>query len=75
MHGYELMRVIQSNLKVTIRSGTLYPLLHRLEKSRMLSDRWQGGGRPRKPLTLTCERLHYLREARRTVRRLIEGAP
>jgi PadR family transcriptional regulator, regulatory protein PadR len=52
-YGYDLMKA------AGLQSGTLYPLLARLEKENLVSSAWetpqQGGERPRKYYRLTGE--------------------
>lgn len=43
LHGYELCR------RADIKSGTLYPLLMRLEKQGCLEARWQAPAEPGRP--------------------------
>ena len=47
-YGYSLMRVLAEK-GLEIEEGTLYPLLRRLEKRRLLQSEWQiGESRPRR---------------------------
>jgi DNA-binding PadR family transcriptional regulator len=57
MHGYEIASEIdrRSNGYFTLKHGTLYPTLHRLEEQGLVSGEWVAGGqeRPRKYYRLT----------------------
>ncbi len=47
-YGYSLMRVL-ADRGLEIEEGTLYPLLRRLEKRKLLQSEWQvGESRPRR---------------------------
>ena len=52
MHGYEMIKVIeeQSSGKFAIKAGTLYPVLHALEKMGAITGEWNqiNGERKRK---------------------------
>ena len=52
MYGYEIIKLVneRTNGKFEWKEGTLYPVLHRLEASKLLSAEWQdaGNGRRRK---------------------------
>ncbi len=56
-HGYRIARWIeeQSENMLTLREGTLYPLLHQLEKEGLIHGQWQteGTDRPSKVYELT----------------------
>ena len=52
-HGYNLMRVLKSH-GIRIESGTLYPMLRRLEARGLLNSTWDTSGpRPRKVYVTT----------------------
>ena len=57
MYGYQIIRELEDRSQgyFKYKEGTLYPALHRLEKSGLLSARWQGasGGRQRRYYYLT----------------------
>lgn len=59
-HGYDLIRIL------ALKSGTLYPLLMRLESQGFLEAEWQqsstGGRPPRHAYRLTAEGLRLARE-------------
>ncbi len=40
-HGYGLLRRLQTSGWPNLKSGTLYPVLHRLEQTGLLSSRWE----------------------------------
>ena len=47
-YGYEIIKNLKE-LGLNIEEGTLYPLLRRLEKEKLLSSYWEtSGSRPRK---------------------------
>jgi PadR family transcriptional regulator PadR len=59
-HGYAVIAALRDRSEGTfdLPEGTVYPALHRLERARLLSARWQrgddaGGGRRRKVYALT----------------------
>ena len=56
-HGYQLALEIEERSKgvFSFNHGTLYPILHRLEKAGLISGSWSedGGGRRRKSYELT----------------------
>lgn len=59
-HGYAVIAALRDRSEGTLDlpEGTVYPALHRLERARLLSARWQrgedaGGGRRRKVYVLT----------------------
>jgi PadR family transcriptional regulator PadR len=57
MHGYEMCKVIEqrSGGYFTLKHGTLYPLLHRLEKRGVVTSEWgaMDSGKPRRYYRLT----------------------
>jgi transcriptional regulator len=57
-HGYELSKLIesQSNGALRIHAATLYPLLYRLEKERLIAGHWveKAGQRLRRYYKLTA---------------------
>jgi PadR family transcriptional regulator PadR len=56
MYGYELVKTIQARSKVAFNfgEGCIYPILHYLEKTKLLkSQRQDVGGRSRNYYTLT----------------------
>lgn len=68
-YGFEIMRAAR------LPSGTVYPLLRRLEASGMVASRWEGAGRarqegrpPRRYYTATAEGTRALADARERVR-------
>ncbi|WP_428266846.1 PadR family transcriptional regulator [Haliangium sp.] len=56
-HGYEIARYLDHTTggHVTLSYGALYPILHRLEKDKLVSARWQdaSGTRKKKVYALT----------------------
>jgi DNA-binding PadR family transcriptional regulator len=66
LHGLEILRT------TALRSGSLYPILHRLEEQEYLVSRWEtlddavaGGRRPRRLYRLDPEGAHRARAALR----------
>lgn len=57
-HGYAIQEWIQAESKgeIPFSPGTLYPLLHKLEKKKVISSMWVAGsgGPKRKEYTLTA---------------------
>lgn len=59
MHGYEMAKEVErrSGGYFVFKHGTLYPILHRLEKEGLIKGRWSAGEeegeRPRKYYRLT----------------------
>lgn len=56
-HGYQIALDVEtdSNGMFSFQHGTLYPILHRLEKAGLLTGHWSsGGGRRRKEYELTA---------------------
>ncbi|MFA6027973.1 MAG: PadR family transcriptional regulator [Patescibacteria group bacterium] len=57
-YGYQIVKDIKkkSDKSLNIAEGTLYPLLHKLEKEKMLYSFWQeAGGRKRKYYALSAK--------------------
>lgn len=74
-HGYEIALHIEerSGGYFTFKHGTLYPILHRLEKEGHLDGEWTrggAGGRKRKVYRLTAEGRRRLCEGAGHLRRL-----
>ncbi|ACY14539.1 PadR family transcriptional regulator [Haliangium ochraceum] len=67
-HGYEIARYLEerSGGYFTMSYGALYPVLHRLEKEKLVSATWceAGGTRKKKVYTLTAKGQAALREER-----------
>ena len=65
-HGYQLALEIESRSRGAFRfnHGTLYPILHRLERSGLIAGSWSedGGGRRRKSYALTRKGTAHTRE-------------
>ena len=73
-HGYQIVLAIEerSGGYFQFSHGTLYPLLHRLEKAGLVSGRWSDPelGRPRKEYVLTEAGRTYLGDLHREWREL-----
>ncbi|MBN1256242.1 MAG: helix-turn-helix transcriptional regulator [Planctomycetes bacterium] len=65
-HGYLVARTIgkMTDGKIEIQDGTLYPILHRLEKKGLITGSWveTGQTRKRKEYTLTQQGKEMLKE-------------
>ena len=81
-HGYQIAVDVEeeSDGAFELQHGTLYPILHRLDKEGLIEGRWEEEGRRRKVYGLTDEgdrRLHRqgsrLLEAFRTFARMLGG--
>ncbi|HEY3363517.1 MAG TPA: PadR family transcriptional regulator [Symbiobacteriaceae bacterium] len=51
MHGYQLVKELEAKSKgvLTFKEGTLYPVLHALEREELITAHWEAdGGRERK---------------------------
>lgn len=55
MYGYELIEIIKKTTTIEIAEGTLYPLMNRLKKEKLVTSKWveQESGIPRKYYVLT----------------------
>jgi PadR family transcriptional regulator PadR len=57
-YGLEILERLRSEAGVDLAAGTIYPMLHRLEKSGRVSAQWRledSDARPRKYYALTAE--------------------
>ena len=67
-YGYEIVRLLneQSSGVLSLGEGTVYPVLHRLEKRKLISSFWEktDSGRPRKYYRLTKSGMKLLTENR-----------
>jgi len=63
-HGYEIALRVEEWTAGTFsfQHGTLYPILHRLEKRGLVRGRWEEGARRRKTYHLTRSGRQTLRE-------------
>ncbi|MES2340100.1 MAG: PadR family transcriptional regulator [Pseudomonadota bacterium] len=55
-YGLELLDRLRADAGVDLAEGTIYPLLHRLQKAGLMASEWrieQDGARPRKYYALT----------------------
>ncbi|HEX6309838.1 MAG TPA: helix-turn-helix transcriptional regulator [Longimicrobiales bacterium] len=65
LHGYELARRIRvrSAGAVVLQHGTLYPILHRLERQRLIRSEWrETGERRRRTYFITHAGASHLRD-------------
>lgn len=54
-YGYELIKTIKDKAEINVSEGTIYPLLNRLKKDRLITSRWveMETGIPRKYYRIT----------------------
>ena len=76
-HGYELAKLIEqrSGGALVLQVPSLYPLLYRLEKRKLISGRWveKAGERRRRFYRLTAKGRRYLQEEQRRWRAFVEA--
>lgn len=81
-HGYQIALDVEeeSDGAFELQHGTLYPILHRLEKEGLIAGNWEDEGRRRKVYALTDRGRGQLRqrgsrllEAFRTLGRMLGG--
>jgi PadR family transcriptional regulator, regulatory protein PadR len=74
-HGYELSKLIESRSRgvVTLYVASLYPMLYRLEKRRLIAGRWveQAGQRRRRYYRITATGREALDGQRRSWREFV----
>jgi PadR family transcriptional regulator, regulatory protein PadR len=76
MHGYDLVQTIRqaSGLRLDFGEGCVYPILHRLEKQRLLSSERQAvGGRTRIVYRVTKQGLRRLAESHATWKDIVSA--
>ncbi len=69
-HGYQIALDVEADSggMFSLQHGTLYPILHRLEKAGLIAGEWsRGGGRRRKEYTLTTRGVAALEGRSRTL--------
>jgi PadR family transcriptional regulator PadR len=66
-YGYEIVTALEGMPQLAVSEGTVYPLLRRLRKERLLDTFWQesAAGPPRQYYKLTAEGRRYLETLRR----------
>lgn len=55
-YGVEILERLRRDAGLNVAEGTIYPLLHRLEKAGAIASEWRidpGGGRPRRYYAIT----------------------
>ena len=66
LYGYQIIKNLESlsNSTFMLKDGTLYPILHSLEKSGYIESYWQSSetGRKRRYYKITLEGREYLAE-------------
>jgi transcriptional regulator len=69
-HGYELSKLLEQKTRgvVRVHAASLYPLLYRLERQRLIEGRWveKAGERRRRFYRLTAEGKRQLDAQRKT---------
>jgi DNA-binding PadR family transcriptional regulator len=85
LHGYAIMEAVRAGSRASfdLRTGTLYPALHRLERAGLVRSKWSTvSGRRRRTYELTERGRRKLGEERqswkqfsRAVSNLLGGAP
>ncbi len=65
LHGYAIVKELQSRGHLVASGSTVYPVLKRLESDGLLASRWsdEGNGPPRKYYHINDEGLAFLRDA------------
>lgn len=73
-HGYEIALAVERDSEGTFsfQHGTLYPILHRLEKEGLIAGAWHGRGRKRRTYALTSKGEAYLVGETRQVKSLFQ---
>jgi PadR family transcriptional regulator, regulatory protein PadR len=73
-HGYQIALDVEarSGAMFELQHGTLYPILHRLEREGLIRGRWTGAGRRRKEYTLTRSGRRHLAEEAGRLRSALE---
>lgn len=68
MHGYEISKFIDAKTNGFFRLpfGSLYPVLHKLEKEKLIGAEWDDSAKPRKVYSLTAR-------GRKSVEEEVEG--
>ena len=63
-HGYQIALSVEESThgRFSFQHGTLYPILHRLEKRGLVRGEWDEGARRRKTYHLTADGIRALRE-------------
>jgi len=66
MHGYAIARRLETAELGTVKGGTLYPILNRLERDGLVTSTWEAGsgGPGRKTFTITTQGRDALAEQR-----------
>jgi DNA-binding PadR family transcriptional regulator len=66
LHGYAIIAELghRSGGRLALPEGTVYPALHRLERSGLLASSWSDGGRKRRVYRLTPRGRRALGERR-----------
>lgn len=75
-HGYQIALEVEQRTdgRFSFQHGTLYPILHRLERARRIRGAWdRSGGRRRKVYGLTKTGRAYLAERRERISEAFEA--
>jgi PadR family transcriptional regulator PadR len=67
-YGYEMIKTIKSVSGMNISEGTIYPLLNRLKKDKLIASRWveMETGIPRKYYQITEKGLQTLKDMKKS---------
>ena len=76
-HGYELSKLLEQRTQgvVRVHAASLYPLLYRLERQRLIEGRWveKPGQRRRRFYSLTAEGSRVLAQQRETWKKFVRA--
>ena len=66
LHGYAVIEALKQRSagKLALPEGTVYPVLHRLERAGLLASQWSRNGRRRRVYRLTARGEHELGQRR-----------
>ncbi len=77
LHGYQIALKVEqaSEGKISFNHGTLYPILHSLEKKGYITGRWEAGGpsRKRKYYSITEKGTKRLKQQHKGLQSLFDG--
>ena len=74
MYGYQIIKEleIRSERVFTLKEGTLYPCLHRLEEQGLIESSWQlAGAKPRKYYSITRKGIAAMEEKVREAKEFV----
>lgn len=77
LYGYKIIKKLEeeSNNIFTLKEGTLYPILHSLEKQQLVESYWEEGAsmRKRKYYKITNKGIKALKEKKNEWDKYVEG--